>query len=151
MPCIGSIPTARSLRSQPTSFAQTASRCTDGRRLYVAASNLPVRLVRNPLGPAQDRFGLKLGGVVVYDLDGDGNISNGRVFFRTDEFVTDGMTMDTDGNLYVALHNGNQEPPRGQIVVLNPAGEVLVRIAPAEGMRPGNLGLGAGPMPAHST
>ena len=116
----------------------------DARRLYVTASNLPVRLVRNPLGPAQDRFGLKLGGVVVYDLDGNGNISNGRVFFRTDEFVTDGMTMDTDGNLYVALHNGNQEPPRGEIVVLNLAGEVLAKIAPAEGMRPGNLGFGRG-------
>jgi sugar lactone lactonase YvrE len=54
------------------------------------------------------------------------------------------MTMDNDGNLYVALHNGNQEPPRGEIVVLNPAGEVLSRIAPAEGMRPGNLGFGRG-------
>jgi sugar lactone lactonase YvrE len=54
------------------------------------------------------------------------------------------MAMDTDGNLYVALHNGNQEPPRGAIVVLNPAGEVLARIAPAEGMRPGNLGFGRG-------
>src|SRR4030095_16827317 len=76
----------------------------DARPLYVTASNLPVRLVRNPLGPAQDRFGLKLGGVVVYDLDGAGDISNGRIFFRTDEFVTDGMTMDTDDNLYLALH-----------------------------------------------
>jgi gluconolactonase len=82
--------------------------------------------------------------VVVYDLDGDGNVFNGRVFFRSDEFVTDGMAMDTEGNLYVALHNGSQEPPRGEIVVLSPAGVVLAKLAPAEGMRPGNLGFGRG-------
>ena len=115
----------------------------DGRRLYVAASNIPI-LARNPLGPAQDRFGLKLGGIVVYDLNSDGNISNGRVFHRDDELVADGMTLDTEGNLYIALHNGSRQPPRAEIVVLNPAGEVLAKIAPPEGLRPGNLGSGRG-------
>ena len=116
----------------------------DGRRLYVSASNLPARLVRNPLGPAQDRFGLKLGGVVAYDLDAAGNISNGRVFYRSDHLITDGMAMDTEGNLYVAAHNGAREPAQGEIVVLNPAGEVLHKIAPPAGYRPGNLGFGRG-------
>ena len=82
----------------------------DGTRLYVAASNIPI-LVRNPLGPAHDRFGLKLGGIVVYDLNSDGNISNGRVFYRDDELVADGMTLDTEENLYIALHNGSRRPP----------------------------------------
>jgi gluconolactonase len=116
----------------------------DGKRLYVAATNLPVRLARNPLGPATDRFGFKLGGVAVYDLDARGDVSNGRVFFRTDEFVADGMTMDTEGNLYVAIHNGNREPADGRIVVLNPAGEVIETIRPPAGWRPGNLGFGRG-------
>ena len=115
----------------------------DGRRLYVAASNIPI-LARNPLGPGPDRFGLKLGGIVVYDLNSDGNISNGRIFHRDDELVADGMTLDTEGNLYIALHNGSRQPPRGEIVVLNPAGEVLAKIAPPEGLRPGNLGFGRG-------
>jgi gluconolactonase len=113
----------------------------EGRRLYVAASNIPM-LARNPLGPAQDRFGLKLGGVVVYDLNSDGNISDGRIFYRNDELVADGMTLDSEGNLYIALHNGSRQPPRGEIVVLNPAGGVLAKIAPPEGLRPGNLAFG---------
>ena len=116
----------------------------DGKRLYVSASNLAVRLVRNPLGPSQDRFGIKLGGVVAYDLDADGNISNGRVFFSNDGLITDGMAMDTDGNLYVAAHNGAREPPAGVIVVLAPSGKPLTKIAPPEGFRPGNLGFGRG-------
>lgn len=116
----------------------------DGKRLYASASNPMGRLVRNPLGPHQDRFGLKLGGVVVYDLDNDGNISNGRVFYRNDELLTDGMTMDTDGNLYVAAHNSNRQPPTGEIVVLSQTGEVLVKIAAPEGLRPTNLGFGRG-------
>ena len=116
----------------------------DGRRLYVSASNLPVRLVRNPMGPAQDRFGFKLGGVAVYDLDEAGNVSNGREFFRADGYVSDGMAMDTQGNLYVCLHNGNREPADGAIVVLDPAGQVIERIAPPAGFRPGNVGFGRG-------
>lgn len=116
----------------------------DGKRLYVSASNLAIRLTRNPIGPLQDAFGLTLGGVIVYDLSASGMISNGRVFYRDDELLTDGMTMDRDGNLYVAAHNSNRQPPRGQIVVLNLAGEVLARIAAPENIRPTNLGFGRG-------
>ena len=49
----------------------------DGKRLYIAAAN-SARMMRNPMGPAQDKFGITTGGVVVYDLDNDGNLSNGR-------------------------------------------------------------------------
>ena len=41
----------------------------------------------------------------MYDLSPDGNISNGRLFYRSDFAMPDGMAMDTDGNLYVALHD----------------------------------------------
>jgi gluconolactonase len=116
----------------------------DGRRLYVAASNLPFRLVKNPLGPAKDRFGLKLGGVVAYDLDANGDISNGRVFYRSDHLITDGMAMDTDGNLYVAAHNGAREPPQSEIVVLDSLGNTLTIIQAPEGYRLGNVGFGRG-------
>ncbi len=54
------------------------------------------------------------------------------------------MTLDTEENLYIALHNGSRQPPRGEILVLNPAGEVLAKIAPPEGLRPGNLGFRRG-------
>jgi hypothetical protein len=46
---------------------------------YVSASNLPVRLVRNPLGPAQDRFGLKLGGPLGFGRGAD----NGSLYATT--------------------------------------------------------------------
>jgi gluconolactonase len=115
----------------------------DGRRLYVAATNLPT-LAKNPVGPARDRFGVTMGGVVAYDLDGEGNVSNPRLFYRNDELVVDGMAMDTDGNLYVTMHNGRAQPPRGDIVVLSPAGELVERIPVPEGMRSNNLGFGRG-------
>ncbi|XP_058814692.1 regucalcin-like [Topomyia yanbarensis] len=44
-----------------------------------------------------------------YDTDGQGNISNERVLIKlksdesATEFIADGMTSDTDGNLYVAV------------------------------------------------
>lgn len=113
----------------------------DGKRLYVAASNLVGRLVSNPLGP-EDRFGLTLGGVVAYDLNAKGDVSNGRLFYRNDALLTDGMAMDVDGNLYVAAHNSNREPARGEIVVLSPTGQVLQTIVAPDGVRPTNLGFG---------
>jgi gluconolactonase len=115
----------------------------DGKRLYVAASNI-ARLPTNPNGPAKDRFDLAMGGVVAYDLDADGNISNGRVFYRRDDLLTDGMTMDSDGNLYVAMHNASPKDPRGDIVVLNPGGELVERLPVPAGALPTNLGFGRG-------
>ena len=115
----------------------------DGKRLYVAACNVAA-LPKNPVGPAEDRFGIAGGGVVVYDLDANGEVSNGRVFYRDELPCIDGMTMDTDGNLYAAAHNGRREPPAAEILVLNPAGEVLQKILPPEGMRVSNLGFGRG-------
>ncbi len=115
----------------------------DGRRLYVSASNTP-RLPANPNGPARDRFGIAMGGVVIYDLDDEGNVANGRVFYRRDDLVADGMAMDADGDLYVTLHNANPRDPRGAVVVLDPAGTVLAELPVPAGALPTNLGFGRG-------
>ncbi|TRZ51446.1 hypothetical protein D4S03_05145 [bacterium] len=115
----------------------------DGKRLYVAAANA-ARLIRNPVGPAKDKFGIANGGVVAYDLDENGNISNGRAIYRHEKYNVDGMTMDTDGNLYLAVHNGVQPPVPGEIVVLRPDGTILEQITPPAGTRPSNLAFGRG-------
>jgi gluconolactonase len=97
----------------------------DNRHLYEMAFNLK-GLPVNPNGPAEDKFGFTSGGIAVYDLDRAGNISNGRVFFRSNEgFGVDGSAMDSDGNLYAAMHNGNPEAAKSAIVVISPSGEVL--------------------------
>jgi gluconolactonase len=115
----------------------------DGKRLYVAAANAKP-LPTNPMGPATDKFGITLGGVVVYDLDSAGNISNGRLLFRNDALMVDGMTMDRQGNLYVAMHNGNGKEPDRRVWVLTPDGQIVERFpAPAEGLTT-NLGFGRG-------
>lgn len=116
----------------------------DGRRLYVA-DNGSTQLPINPNGPAKDRFGITSGGgVIAYDLDANGNVSNGRVILRTEEVSADGMAMDTDGNLYVAMHNGNPKEPKADVVVLNPAGEMIKQLTPPAGSLTTNLGFGRG-------
>jgi gluconolactonase len=115
----------------------------DGKRLYVAAANKKA-LPANPNGPAVDRFDIAMGGIVVYDLDSGGGISNGRLFYRNDELMVDGMAMDRQGNLYVAMHNGDAKAPGRGIVVLNPSGQIVERIpAPSEGLTT-QLGFGRG-------
>jgi len=116
----------------------------DGKRLYVAACNstmLPI----NPNGPAKDKFGFVNGGIAVYDLDKNGNVSNGREFFRADNIGVDGTAMDTDGNLYVAMHNGNPGAPKSDIAVISPAGVVLQHLPtpPGNGLTT-NLAFGRG-------
>lgn len=115
----------------------------DGKRLYVAAANAK-RLITNPLGPKTDKFGIENGGVVAYDLDENGNVSNGRAIFQHEKYNVDGMTMDTDGNLYLAVHNGKNPPVPGEIIVLTPEGKVLEKLVPPEGTRPSNLAFGSG-------
>ena len=114
-----------------------------GDKLYISATNF-TRLPINPLGPKVDRFGITAGGVVVFDLDASGQISNGKLIFRDDELATDGMTMDSSGNLYVATHNGNAKEPKSRIVVLSPAHEVLQIIPTPQGSLSTNLGFGRG-------
>jgi len=99
----------------------------------------------NPNGPAKDKFGFVNGGIAVYDLDKNGNVSNGREFFRADNIGVDGTAMDTDGNLYVAMHNGNPGAPKSDIAVISPAGVVLQHLPtpPGNGLTT-NLAFGRG-------
>ena len=53
--------------------------------------------------------------VMAYDVESDGGISNGRVFF---ESWGDGMAVDQEGNVYVT-------GPRGGVLVINADGEHL--------------------------
>ena len=115
----------------------------DSKRLYVATTNAP-DLVKNPNGPEKDAFGITAGGVVMYDLDASGNISNGRLIYRDDTIFGDSMAMDTDGNLYVAMHNSNPVDPKGYIVVIDPEGRVIEKITVPQGSLPSNLGFGRG-------
>ena len=116
----------------------------DGRRLYVTTSNAK----RYPRHPAMkpDAFGIVGGGVVAFDLDEKGNISNGKVLFQTgsENLVADGMAVDTDGNIYVAMHNGNPKQPNSDIVVLSPPGEVLARIPLPNNALSTKVGFGRG-------
>lgn len=116
----------------------------DGKHLYVAAANAPI-LVTNPHGPAKDRFGIALGGVVMYDLGQNGAVSNGRVIYRNDSLVVDGMALDTEGNLYLVAHDGNRRSPKSQLTVIDWAGKVLGTIPLANGMGlTTNVGFGRG-------
>lgn len=65
-------------------------------------------------------------GIYAYDYDSPtGALSNRRVFFQlaADEpGVLDGCTIDTDGNLWTAVHEGSR------ILKLSPQGEVLAHV-----------------------
>jgi gluconolactonase len=114
----------------------------DGKRLYVA-DTIADRFKANPHNPGGDKFGLQRGGgVIVYDLATDGSISNGRVFWKTDVALPDGMTMDTDGNLYVASHD---IPIKARLLVtLDQSGKVIQQLPlPDEGLTV-QVGFGRG-------
>lgn len=117
----------------------------DGRTLYIATTN-GANYQKNPHGPARDAFldGTD-GGVVAFDLDADGNIANGRVIFRNSGGARgDGMALDTDGNLYIAMHNGNPKAPISNVVVIAPSGEELARLPLPNNALSTNLGFGRG-------
>ncbi len=115
----------------------------DCKHLYIISTNGP-HLQKNPIGPEKDRFGLVEGGVVMYDLDANGNISNGRVIYRDDSIGGDGAVVDTEGNLYVTFHNANPKDPKGYIVIFDPKGRLIDRIPIPEKALPTNLGFGRG-------
>lgn len=108
----------------------------DGKRLYVAATNLGFPDV-------PDAFGISAGGVIVYDLDPQsGAASNGRLFYRNDALAIDGMAMDTAGNLYLAM--GTPVGPAGEVAVLDPGGARIAGFTLPGGAIPTNLGFGRG-------
>jgi gluconolactonase len=115
----------------------------DSKRLYVGVTVFP-DLTTNPNGPEKDAFGITRGGVVGYDLDDSGNISNGRLIYRDDVCGADSMGMDKDGNLYASFHNSNPANPVGYVVVIDPQGNVIEKITVPQGTLPTNVSFGRG-------
>lgn len=70
-----------------------------------------------------------------FDVDGNGDISNKRLFASFDDFGFDGMKCDKKGNLYVTRYG------KGAIAVLSPKGK-LIREVTLKGKRCSNLVFG---------
>jgi len=67
--------------------------------------------------------------IYIYDLDINGKVSNGRIFINyPDGFGPDGMTVDKNGNLYVALRD---ESDPG-IYIYNPNADLIDKISLSE-------------------
>lgn len=116
----------------------------DGRKLYVAAYNLDVPavgVVANPNGPSGDRDGM-VGGVVAFDLDVSGNVSGRRVIYKNQDMGVDGMAIDVQGNLFLAMHNFANGTSR--MVAIGPDGIEKARVTPSPGVLITNLGFGRG-------
>jgi sugar lactone lactonase YvrE len=70
-----------------------------------------------------------------FDVDGQGNIGNKRLFHKFDDFGMDGMKCDRDGNLYVCRHG------KGTIAVFSPSGKLLREVA-LKGKKVSNIVFG---------
>ncbi len=73
--------------------------------------------------------------VWAYDLSGDGQISNKRLFIEFPDFGMDGMRCDIKGNLYITRHG------KGTVVEVSPRGKVIREIV-MTGKKPSNLTFG---------
>ena len=133
----------RTVHRAPPPLARRSTKSEVFETGNVAATN-HAGLEKNPNGPEKDAFGITGGGLVRYDLDASGNISNGRLIYRDDTIFGDSMAMDMDGNLYATFHNSNPKDPKGYIVVIDPEGRVIERITTPERSLPTNLGFGRG-------
>jgi gluconolactonase len=82
--------------------------------------------------------------VLVFDILGEGNLSESRVFCQLDdrcllepelayELGPDGMCIDGNGNIWVAHFGG------GKIVAIDPHGQILHKISLPRGRRPTNM------------
>jgi sugar lactone lactonase YvrE len=70
-----------------------------------------------------------------YDVAADGNITNKQLFFQFADFGMDGMSVDVEGNLYVARYGA------GKVAVLSPEGKLLREIQ-LSGQHPTNITFG---------
>lgn len=73
--------------------------------------------------------------VWVYDLSGDGQISNKRLLIQFPDFGIDGMRCDAKGNLYICRHG------KGTVAKVSPEGELLREII-LIGKKPSNIAFG---------
>jgi sugar lactone lactonase YvrE len=75
------------------------------------------------------------GKVYVYDIAGDGNITNRRVLVEFHDHGMDGMRCDTGGNLYITRFG------KGVVAKVSPEGKTLLEIQ-LTGKRPTNIAFG---------
>lgn len=73
--------------------------------------------------------------VWVYDLSGDGKISNKRLLIQFPDFGMDGMRCDVNGNLYIARYD------KGVVAIVSPGGK-LIREVKLIGKKPTNIAFG---------
>jgi sugar lactone lactonase YvrE len=73
--------------------------------------------------------------VWAFDLDGEGNISNKRLFHQFKDFGMDGMRCDVNGNLYVTRYG------KGTVAKLSPDGVLLLEVQ-MKGKKPSNIAFG---------
>lgn len=73
--------------------------------------------------------------VWAYDLSGDGQISNKRLFIEFPDFGMDGMRCDIKGNLFIARYG------KGVVAEVSPLGKIIREIGLA-GKNPSNLTFG---------
>jgi sugar lactone lactonase YvrE len=83
-----------------------------------------------------------IGGVIAFDLDSGGNISNRKVIYRRQDAGVDGMTMDVYGNLYLAVQNFTTGV--SLVAAISPDGVELATVAPKPGVLINNVGFGRG-------
>jgi gluconolactonase len=77
--------------------------------------------------------------IFIYDLDDNGSISNGKIFIDyPDDYGPDGMTVDKEGNLYVAL----RDEANPGIYIYNSNAKLIDKIPLPE--VPSNLTFGSG-------
>ena len=77
--------------------------------------------------------------ILIYDLDENGNVSNKKIYIDySEDYGPDGMTVDNNGNLYVAL----RDETNPGIYIYNPVAE-LIDIIPLPEV-PSNLTFGKG-------
>jgi len=113
----------------------------DGRTLYVGLCDPGTNALGEQGRAALDRTGA--GGLLAYPLDGEGKPGAPRVLLDLEKAgCVDGMTTDTEGNLYIALPSAPSGPG---VYVLSPSGELLARLRLPQGESPVNVGFGRGP------
>lgn len=73
--------------------------------------------------------------VWAYDVNNDGTLSNKRAFYRFSDYGLDGMSTDTQGNLYITRYGA------GEIAVLTPQGK-MTKTVKLTGQHPTNITFG---------
>lgn len=112
----------------------------DQRTLYVGLCDPGTNALGEQGAAALDRTGH--GGLLAYPLDAAGNPGKPRVLLDLEKAgCVDGMTTDTEGNVYAALP---ASPAGPGVYVITPLGELVARLVLPNRESPVNVGFGRG-------